>query len=141
MLGRDHYDKDYIDTCRARIGAQVSAYRNVVAASNGDARLGAAIDEFEPLFFNNMVLVLDNLFVHRLRKLEGKDGNPLNEVRVLAGSLMTGDGVLAADNSIKLGPDKSVLGYEVGDEISLSEDDFVRLSDGFFAEIESRYSG
>src|SRR2546421_697250 len=118
MLGRNQYDQEYIDASRARIAAQVSAYRKLVAASNGDARVGAAIDEFEPLFFNNMVLALDNLFVHRLRKMEGKDGNPLNQVRAICTSLMSGD-----------------------DEIRLNEDDFVRLSDGFLAEIESRYAG
>src|SRR2546423_2243775 len=118
MLGRNHYDQEYIDASRARIAAQLSAYRKLVAASNGDARVGAAIDEFERLFFNNMVLVLDNLFVHRLRKMEGKDDNSLNQVRGICNSLMSGD-----------------------HEIRLSEDDFVRLSEGFFAEIENRYAG
>jgi hypothetical protein len=33
-----------------------------------------------------------------------------------------------------------VLGYEVGDEIKLNEEGFLRLSDGFFAEIEEKYS-
>jgi hypothetical protein len=36
-------------------------------------------------------------------------------------------------------PDQSVLGYEVGDRIALSEKDFVRLSNAFFAEIEAKF--
>lgn len=32
-----------------------------------------------------------------------------------------------------------MLGYEVGDEIRLSEDGFLRLAEGFFAEIESTF--
>jgi hypothetical protein len=39
-----------------------------------------------------MVLGLDHYFLHRVRKLEGKDGNPLNEVRVICDSLTDNDG-------------------------------------------------
>ena len=136
MLVRNHYDQDYIDACRTRVAAQVAAYRDVKATASD-----AAIDAFEPLFFNNLVLVLDNLFCHRQRGMEGKDGNPLNEVRVLCTSLMENGGTLVADRTIKLKPADSVLGYEAGDEIRLDEDGFVRLADGFFAEIERRFGG
>lgn len=86
-----------------------------------------------------MVLTLDSYFTHRARTLEGKDGNPLNEVRVLCASLMQNAGTLADDKTIKLKPAASVLGYEVGDEINVTEADFVRLSEAFFAELESRF--
>lgn len=81
---------------------------------------------FEPTFFNSMVLVLDHHFLHRGRNIEGKDGNPLNETRVLCNSLMDNGGAMAA--------------YDVGDEIRLSEGDFRLLAKGFFSEIKSRYS-
>lgn len=51
-----------------------------------------------------MVLALDQLFVHRARGIEGKDGNPLNEVRVLCTSIMANGGVLVKDSQIKLDP-------------------------------------
>jgi hypothetical protein len=86
-----------------------------------------------------MVIVLAHLFVHRLRTVEGKDGNPLNEVRVLADSLMLHDGVLSIDKSIRLSPDKTVLKYHRGDRIKLSEADFVALSQAYFSEIEAKY--
>ncbi|MDT4923931.1 MAG: hypothetical protein QOG01_1644 [Pseudonocardiales bacterium] len=39
----------------------------------------------------------------------------------------------------ELDPDTSVLGYRVGDEIALTEDDFLRLAKGFFAEIDTKF--
>ena len=86
-----------------------------------------------------MVIVLDGYFMHRSRILEKKDGNPLNEVRVLCTSMMSNGGVMAADKTIKLDPEKSILGYRVGDEIALTEAEFVRLSAAFFAELEDKF--
>lgn len=142
MLSVDHYDRTFVDECRARVETQVAAYRDLVAAAKdgGDhARADAAIATFEPLFFNNMVLALDDSFLHRSRQMEGKDGNPLNEVRVLCSSLLTNGGVMGADKQIKMDPTTSVLHYAVGDEIKLTEEDFVQLAKGFFAEIEVKY--
>ena len=98
-----------------------------------------ATEAFEATFFNNMVLILDHLFVNRLRTIEGKDGNPLNEVRVMSESMLNCKNTLTPDKSIKLSPTKSVLKYDVGDEIKLNEQDFLRLSEAFFAEIERKY--
>jgi hypothetical protein len=139
MLAVSTYDQDYIDKCRASVDAHVSAYEALAEAARKNGSQ-AELDAFEPLFFNNMVLVLDTLFTHRVRNKEGKDGNPLNEVRVLCTSLMENDGALAADKTIKLEPESSLLHHEVGDRIALSAGDFQRLAHGFFAEIESRYS-
>jgi hypothetical protein len=49
--------------------------------------------------------------------MELKDGNPLNEVRVLCNSITTNKGKLCSDKTIKLDPAKSILGFKVGDEI------------------------
>jgi hypothetical protein len=46
---------------------------------------------------------------------------------------------MCADMCIKLSPEKSVLKYHAGDEIKLTEADFVLLSSAFFAEIESKF--
>jgi hypothetical protein len=134
MLSVSSYDQAYVDTVRARIAAQLAAYQ-AVATSADDAALAG----FEPQFCNHMVMALDNYFCHRARATEGKDGNPLNEVRLLCTSLMHNGGTLAADKQIKQRPETSVLGYAVGDEIAISAADFARLSDAFLAEIESRF--
>ncbi len=72
-------------------------------------KVTSALEAFEPLFFNNMTLVLDRYFVHRLRAVTRKDGNPLSEVELMSDSLMNNDGVLRGNNVIKLVPGHSVL--------------------------------
>jgi hypothetical protein len=142
MLGVNSYTQEYIDECRTRVAAQVKAYKAVVsaAAKAKSAPVGQALDALEPVFFNNLVLVLDSCFTHRLRGMEGKDGNPLNEVRVLCSSMLEHASVMQAEKTIKMNPSKSVLGYEVGDEIRVGQADFARLSDAYFAEIETRFT-
>jgi hypothetical protein len=140
MLAVSTYDQDYIDACRDKVVAQVAAYEALAEAARNGAEAGSAVDAFEPLFFNNMVLVLDALFVHRLRNKEGKDGNPVNEVRVLSESLVQGDGVLTVPKGIKLDPERSVLHHAPGDEIALSCGDFQRLAEAYFAEMQARYT-
>ena len=68
--------KAYIDACEARMKKNLAAYKPVKNAAGGQA------DKFEPQFFAHLTLVLDHYFVHRTRGIEGKDGNPLNEVRM-----------------------------------------------------------
>jgi hypothetical protein len=135
MLGVSSYPKEYVDECRASVAATLSKYRAVAKSASKPS-----IAAFEPVFFANLVLVLDAYFMHRLRTKELKDGNPLNEVRVLCTSIMTNQGVMVADKTIKMKPDQSVLGYEVGDRIALTEKDFSRLSKAFFAEIETKFA-
>jgi len=135
------YPKDYIAACRARVDADLRAYRDGVGK--------AATKDFEARFFNDQVLLLDYMFVHRLTGIEGKDGNPLNEVRVLCNSILLNRGRLQVDklpgwpnsagSGIKLPPEKSVLKLDVGDEVRLTEADFARLSKAYFAELEKRF--
>lgn len=144
MLGRKNYTQEEIDHAKAAIEQQLAASKELVkavAAPSTDAKLAAALESFQTFFFNNMALVLDRYFVHRLAgpKYEGKDGNPLNEVRVICDSLITNDGVMRSDTQIKLSPDRSVVALSVGDPIRLTAADFDRLSTAFFAELERRF--
>ena len=145
MLGMKDYDQDYIDGCRSRVEAQVALFREVADAArdHGDAdisRLEGALESLEYEYFNNMVIVLEGYFVHRLRGLEGKDGNALNEVRIIARALMENGGTLVADTQISLDPSRSVLGLAPGDPVRLTLQDYMRLSYAFIREIESRFS-
>ena len=142
MLGVRTYTKEYIDACRSRLESDVSAYRNLAGIASlqaSDKSEHPAVEAFEAAFFNNLVCLLDYYFVHRLRVVEGKDGNAMNEVRVLCNSMLDNGNILTADKSIKLSPAKSILKYQFGDEIKLNEADFSRLAEAFFAELESRF--
>jgi hypothetical protein len=136
MLAVTKYPPEYVDTCRAAMAAQIKAYKRLAKAA-GD---GAPRTAFEPLFFNNLVLVLNAYFVHRTRALEGKDGNPMNEVRMLGNSILDNDAVLTAEKAIKFKPETSVLGLAIGDRIALDEKAFSRLADAFFTAIEGTFT-
>ena len=79
MLSVKGYSKDYIDSCKGKVERDIEVFNLLDRYSI----------EFERCYFNNMVLILETMFIHRMRGQEGKDGNPLNEVRMLANSLLT----------------------------------------------------
>ena len=144
MLGTSTYPAAYVQAARDDVAAQIRAYRDLVGAASKASgmsltRIDAALAAFEPAFFNNLLLALEMRFVHRLRGVEGKDGNPLNEVRMLAASLVDNGGVLAASPTIRYDAGKAVLGIDVGDRIALNADDFESLCTAFLAEIEKRF--
>ncbi|HEV8361218.1 MAG TPA: hypothetical protein VGR28_12270 [Candidatus Thermoplasmatota archaeon] len=142
MLGMKTYPQASIDACRARVDANVRAYQKALGK--------APSKDFEARYFNDQVLLLDYMFVHRLSGIEGKDGNPLNEVRVLCNSLLLNKGKVhikklpgwpnSAVSGLTLPAEKSLLKLKDGDEVKLTEADFVRLADAFFAELESKYT-
>jgi hypothetical protein len=143
MLGRKTYTPEELDHARTAIEQQLAAYTRLVEAIDGaisDPEVKSALEAFEPLLFNNMTLVLDRYFVHRVRMVTGKDGNPLNEVELMADSLMNNDGVLRGNNVIELKPGESVVKLDLGDPIRLSAAQFARLTRAFLAEIESKFA-
>ena len=80
-----------------------------------------------------MILTLETYFMHRSRTIEGKDGNPMKEARMLCNSIRQSDSIMTAESPIKYTPGNSVLQYKMGDEIRLNEADFLLLSGAYFA--------
>ena len=72
-------------------------FREVAQAArdHGDADVSAlegALESLEYEYFNNMLIVLEGCFIHRLSAAEGQTGRALHEVRVLARSLVEAEG-------------------------------------------------
>lgn len=135
MLGRKDYTKQEIDQARTAVHEQLAAYEELSTEGN----VSPALEAFEPRFVNAMILALDRAFVHRVRPVTGKDGTPLNELELLAESLMNNDGVLRGNDVIKYVPDASILKLELVDRIELTAGQFERLAEAVLAEIESKF--
>jgi len=124
MLLRTGYDCHYVAACRESVGAAVEEMRRVQAGSAA---------------WNQLVPALDRWFSLRNPKVEGRDGNPINEVRMIAESVTEHSSVIVVPKGIKLAAETSVLGFEEGEEISLDGDAFERLFDAFLAEVEEKF--
>jgi hypothetical protein len=141
MFGRKDYTQEEFANGKAAIEKQLAVYKKLAraVAKTSDKPAKLALDDFEGPFFNNMTVALDRFYVHRLRMVAGKDGNPLNEVEMICDSLMNNNGILRGNNVIKYRPDQSVLKLKVGDPIRLTAEEFERLSAAFFEELERKF--
>jgi hypothetical protein len=99
MLSMSSYSEDWIERCGARTDSRVARYQELRAA----VEPGDALASFEPAFFNNLVFTLGSYFLHRSRTIEGKDGNALNEVRILCNSV-TSNGSLFGTHTAAVAP-------------------------------------
>jgi hypothetical protein len=71
--------------------------------------------------------------------MEGKDGNPLNEVRMLCDGIIENEGRMSASKTTRYKPETSIRKFRAGDEIRPNADDFARLSAAFFDDIEKKH--
>lgn len=142
MLSVSAYPQQYIDDARIRIAEQVSAFADLASQVRGAGRADratAALDGLEPEYFANLVIALDSRFVHRSRGQERKDGNAMNEVRVLVNSIQLHAGVMTAEKGIRLDPARSVLGIVYGDQIRIDVEGFEHLAAAFFDALQATY--
>jgi hypothetical protein len=139
LLGRKTYTSEELNRARTAIQQQLTTYNALARSVDGNPKAKAALEAFEPVFFNTMAMALDRFFVHRLRAVTGKDTNPLNEVELLTEALMNHDGILPGNTVIKYVPDKSVAKIRVGEPIRLNADQFEHLADAFLDEIERKF--
>lgn len=139
MLAVISYPEVYVQLTAAKVEEQLAAYAALAAAVKGNGKAEAALAAFAPGHFNSMLLALDHHFMHRMRGAEGKDGNPLNEVRMLSDAIMEHDGVLQENKTIKYKTEKSVVGIAVGQTIALDAERFEKLAKAYIAELGKRF--
>ena len=128
MLGRSTYSEAYVQAVRARFGRVLKAFDKAKPA-----------EPFASEALLDMVLGLEVAFVHRLRMQEGKDGNPLNELRMIVTSILEHDGVMTRDNTVKWDAAKSISGLAIGDTIALGRKQVQALAEAVFEEIGKKY--
>lgn len=133
MLAVTVYRTEYVAACRSGAEAQMAAFRRLMKQAP------EAAASFAPGYFITQVLALDHFFLHRQRSFEGKDGGPLNELRMLCDSIKENAGVMTKNTTIKYDPAKSVTGIAVGEQIELDDQMFGRLSDAVFDEVGEKY--
>jgi hypothetical protein len=127
MLGRNAYTPGEIEHARSAVKKQLADWR--ASGAGGD---------LEATYFNGLALALDRPFVHRIRKLTGKDTNPLSEVELVVDSLIGNDGRFETGTVVTWQPERSVLGLAQGDEVRLDADSYERLATAFLDELEKR---
>jgi hypothetical protein len=129
VTDRTTYTSDEVESCRDNCDALIAAWG---ANEVDDTTL-------ESLVFGQAVVVLHTWFGHRRRELEGGDGNPMNEVRVIADSIVDNDAVLRVEGPITWVPERTVLRLAVGDDVQITANGFERLTAAYLAAIESTY--
>lgn len=135
MLAQKTYPTALIDAGRTAITTRLTAYRAVAATAPDAAR-----HAFESLYCRDLIVLLDSWFMHRTRGVEGKDGNPANEVRMLAAGIIHDNAVLATDPTIRYRADRSITGLDIGDTINLTIDQAERLATAYFDTIAERFA-
>lgn len=143
MAGTRAYDHDYIASCRARDESQVAMFHEVVTAArthdhDGGSDLEGALESLEAEYFNNLLIVLEGYFGDREREPEA--ANALGEVRRLTESLIRNGGTVAPLPAGTPEPPQSRLGLRAGDSVGLTTQQYQRLSNAFFAEIERHFT-
>jgi hypothetical protein len=147
MAGMRDYDdseQDYVDACRSRSETQAAMFREVAQAArdHGDADvdlLEGALASLEYEYFNNMLIVLEGYFGERSRALVGR-GGAVDEVRAVVRSLMEDGGTFVPDPRSPLDPTRTVLRLAPGDPIRLTLQQYMRLADAFFRQVEAHLS-
>jgi len=138
MLNVVNYSVEYINHCRLNIQAQLQTYQQMIAVAPSSDFKQARV-RFESHFFCNMIILLESYFIHRSRNNEKRDGNPLNQVRMISASLMNNHGIMTGDKSIAYNPEKAVLKIPVGAQVRIDQAGFEKLSEAFLKEIEKKY--
>ena len=106
------HDRGYIDAARSAFAERVRAFDVLPEDTRGLA-------DFEPVYFNTLVVALDHYFALPADGPAGPQGNALQEIQSRSASIMSNDSRVTADRPI-------------------TSIEFSRLSKAFFDELERR---
>ena len=112
MPSRNTYDRAYIAAARSAFAERVRAFDVLPEDTRGLA-------DFEPVYFNTLVVALDHYFALPTDGPASRQGNPLHEIQSRSASIMSNDTRVTGDRPI-------------------TSIEFSRLSKAFFDELERR---
>lgn len=120
--------------------SQVAFFREFAGAvgradDDEERGLEPMLESLEADYFNNLVIVLDAYLADSRRD---SPGPVAREVEALSDSLIHGEGELLPEPAARIDEGRSILGLKAGDSIRLTAQNFSRLADAYFAEIERR---
>ncbi len=133
MLCMNGYENDYVRYCEKNISQLVTHYQELIGV------LKTRPIDFENGLCAHLVLALDNYFLHRSRAIEGKDGNPLNEVRLICAAITENKGIFTQNKTMKYDANNSVLKFNYGDEVRITIEEFSKLNEGFIEQIKIKF--
>jgi hypothetical protein len=120
MVERRGFTRREIDNGRNLVDAALSAHMALVDAVEDEAPDGTietTLADFDTLYFDGLALALDRLYVERPRDGSGSGSGSLGELARIVKSI--------TDNE--------------DDHVRLTAEQFERLADGVFAELEKKY--
>lgn len=127
MPGRNAYTSDEIESCRDHCDCLLAAWgANDIQDSTLEARV-----------FTQAVVVLDAWFAERKRDPESTGVGPLDEVRVIADSVIRNGGTLRVDGSVPWVPERTALRLEVGQEVEVTANGYERLAAAYLAALDA----
>ena len=81
MPSRTTYDRAYVDAARSAFAERVRAFDALPEDTRG-------LTDFEPVYFNTLVVALDHYFSD---PTDGPEDSPLSEVRALSAAIMSNE--------------------------------------------------
>jgi hypothetical protein len=120
MLARKHFTRDEIGNGRNLVDAALSAHAALVDAVEDEAPDGTietTLADFDTVYFDGLALGLDRLYVDRAHSETRTGESPLGELQRIVESIINNE----------------------DDRVRLTLEQFERLADGVFEELEKKY--
>ncbi len=131
------YDSKYIQKAKAKIDEQKQNFEQLILeleknSQKNSFEINSEIEKYEKLFFNNLTVVLDEMFTDRKVDKENLETtNPSLELHLLAAGLKSNNAKMDFKN-LDINPSNTILKYRSEMEIKMTKAQFEKLSVKFF---------